>query len=169
MDSAGQAHHHYQPGEDCVPVTPQARTLGYPFPVYITKNVWSECVSWPGGRNTSPDRRIYETVSSAYEGMLKRLSVDDQMVQYEFKHWYWSKSRPKAKKPRKITLGARLLIDFETDEPWMLIFDPEFDDDRVVVRGEPKDGEPEEHREDGGALAGEGLRDRAGLDQGPTD
>ena len=146
MGSEGSTHHYYQPGEGTVPVTSQAKRMGYPFPVYVTRNVWRECISWQGGRNTSSDKRVFELIESCYAGMMKKLAQSDEMVQYEFKHWYWLRSRPKATKQNKIRLGARLLIDFDTEKPWMLVFDPEYDDDRVLIKGEPKDGKPEENR-----------------------
>ena len=138
MEDSQPEHNHYRPGEGCIPLTPQATRFGYAFPVHVTRSVWAESISWvkQKGKETSAEKRIYDLLDSCYKGMGKALSTQIDMVQYEFKHWFWDRLRPKATKPIKAVYGARLLLDPETEEPWLLIFDPVRDDKRVLDHGE---------------------------------
>lgn len=143
MEDQELVHSHYWPGEGCIPVTPQARRLGWAFPVYVTDVVWGECITWSQKDNTrkrssNPDKRIFDILESAWQGMGKALTKEPDRVMYPFKHWYWQRGRPKATKQRKLRLGARLLLDPETEEPWVLIFDPQEDGMEVLKHGEPR-------------------------------
>lgn len=167
MGDSQYVHHHYWPGEDLVPITPQARRLGFAFPVYVTKSVWRPSIAWQQGKDTNPDKRIYELLASCWKGMGKALASEPERVMYTFKHWYWDRDRPKAKKQSKATYGARLLLDPETEEPWMLIFHPDIDGTEVIEYGEH-----DEDREDAGISGGPGTRDGAEVDprvRGPED
>lgn len=143
-------HNHYWPGETLVPITPQASRFGYVFPVYVTRTVWNLSVAWKQGKNTNPDKRIYELLDSCWKGMGKALSSEPDRAMYSFKHWYWRRERPKATKQARTTFAARLFLHPETEEPWMLIFHPVTDDMRVVDYGEH-----ETDREDDGLSAEE--------------
>ena len=149
MGSEEPTHSHYWPGDGCIPITPQARRLGWTYPVYVTQSVWTYRVSWKQGKDTSTDKRIFDLLDSCWKGMGKALATEPERLSYSFKHWYWPKDRPKAKKQAKAQLAARLLLDPETEEPWILIFDPITDHDGVL-----KHGEPTEHREDDGSAGG---------------
>lgn len=163
MESTEQEHHHYWPGKGCIPVTPQASRYGYVFPVHVTHSVWSNCITWSpqkGKEEQNADRRIYDLLDSCYRGMGKALAADDDMVYFQFKHWFWDRLKPKAKKQTKAKYGARLLLDPETEEPWLLIFDPVSDGKEVL-----KHGEPREHREDVPDPGEVRLGDGPGVDQ----
>ena len=142
MADSQQYHSHYWPGEGCIPITPQARQLGWTYDVYVTHSVWGRCITWTKGKNTNPDRRIFQLLESCWDGMGKALSSEPERVMYQFKHWYWRRNRPKAKKKVKGQFAARLLLHPQTEEPWILIFDPLRDNEGVLEHGEP-----EEHRE----------------------
>lgn len=112
-----------------VPVTPQARRLGYEFPVYVSDRVFNEACRWSGLSRfqTSLDRRIFELLQHAYEGMLKKLTQTDDFLYYPFKCWYWDRhAGPKTKKKRRARYGARLFVN-EDGMPWMYIFDLKHD------------------------------------------
>ena len=140
MESVEQEHHHYWPGDGTIPITPQAVRFGYVFPVYVTNSCWAECITWTPrkGVDTSAEKRIYDLLDSCYKGMGKRLASEPDSVAYTFKHWFWDRLRPKAKKPTKAKYGARLLLDPETEEPWLLIFCPDRDGKEVLKYGEPE-------------------------------
>lgn len=128
MADAERENSHYHPSG--IPLTPQARRLGFVFPVYISRAMWRVTCSMgeiKSKRCTSTDRRINELLVACHEGMLKRMAVSDDFVFYKFKHWHWSAHEPERSKKTKTTLGARLLIDPSTEEPWMYIFDPYVD------------------------------------------
>lgn len=136
MDDSQQEDAYYYP--DGVPVTPQAKRLGYEFPVYVSKTVWSENCSWGHGRETSTDKRIFELLTASWEGMMKRLAVSDDFVQYFFKIWYWNKSDAKTKKKkRRARLGARLFLNPDTGGPWLYIFSTSVDTIDTLKQGEP--------------------------------
>lgn len=121
MENPEQQDSYYYPGG--VPITPQAKRVGYEFPVYVSKNVWADHCSWTHGRGTNTDKRIFELLTYAWEGMLKRLAVSDDFLQYFFKIWYWGKTVPKAsKKKTRTRLGARLFLDPDTGGPWLYIY-----------------------------------------------
>lgn len=164
MESTEQVHSHYWPGEGCIPISPQARRLGWEFEVYVTRSVWSRCITWTPDKKSNPDKRIFELLEAAWQGMGKALAAEPDCVFFKFKHWFWQHGRPKATKQVGFQFGTRLLLDPETEEPWILIFDPEYDNEEVLKRGE--------HAEDRGAEtpAGElGLADDAEVDDGsPT-
>lgn len=160
MEDQEQVHSHYWPGKDCIPITPQAVRFGYVFPVYVTRTVWHSCITWTQGRNQTADGRIYALLESAWHGMGKALTSEPDRVWYQFKHWFWNHKKPKAKKQAKLKLGARLLLDPETEEPWMLIFHPG-DNDGVLTYGEP-----EENREDDRVPGEEGQADGPEMDPG---
>jgi hypothetical protein len=103
--------------------------------------VWSRSITWTKGKKTNPDKRIFELLDSAWKGMGKALAEEPERVAYPFKHWFWERDRPKAKKQAKAKFAARLLLDPDTEEPWILIFDPQRDNEGVL-----RHGEPEEHR-----------------------
>ncbi len=136
--------HHYWP-DGLVPVTPQAREFGYVFDVYVTPRIWKDMCVWAEGRKTNTPKRLMELLESCYKGLSKALSVNDDMLYFSFVHWYVPKGRPNAKKRAKTKLGARLLLHPETEEPWLLLFDPEYDFADQLKKGE-HDGEPEEDR-----------------------
>lgn len=165
MDDSEQAHSHYWPGEGTIPITPQATRFGYVFPVYVTNTVWGEAITWVPRKKveTNADKRIYDLLDSCYKGMGKALATEPDRVYYNFKHWFWHREKPRATKPIKANYGARLLLDPETDEPWLLIFDPERDDERVLKKGEPN-GEHEEHRSDEATDGSPGAKPKAVVD-----
>lgn len=136
MENNQQIHHHYWPGEDLIPVTPQANQFGYVFPVYVTQTVWSLSIAWKQGKSTNADKRIFELLDSCWKGMGKALSSEPERIMYPFKHWYWQREKPKATKMTKVEFAARLLLDPETEEPWMLIFHPTVDGKEVLRHGE---------------------------------
>lgn len=142
MADTEYVHHHYWPGEGCISLTPQASRYGYVFPVYATKTVWGECITWTPNKKrkgVSAETRIYDLLHACYVGMGKALSEVDDRVYYTFLHWFWERLRPQAKKKAKAKYGARLLLDPETDEPWLLIFDPANDGQEVLEYGELKE------------------------------
>ena len=162
MEDQEQEHHHYWPGEGCIPITPQASRYGYVFPVHVTRSVWSNAITWTPQRNRkdTAESRIYDLCHACYEGMGKALAAEPDRVYFEFKHWFWDRLKPKAKKKVKAKYGARLLLDPETEEPWLLIFDPSADGKEVLKHGEPEtDRGTDEHSE------GMGLGDGAPVDQ----
>jgi hypothetical protein len=121
-----------------VPVTPQARKLGYEFPVFVSQVVWAEACLWNGaGRfETSVDRRIIELIQACYEGMLKKLTQTDAFLFYYFKHWIWKRyAGAETKKKKRVRYGARLFID-EDGMPWLYIFNPKRDDGHELTKGE---------------------------------
>lgn len=141
MESSEQGHSHYWPGEGLIPITPQAARYGYVFPVYVTDTVWKDSITWtPRSKvDTNADKRIYDLLASCYEGMGKALATEPDRVYYKFKHWFWPRLNKRATKPVKAVFGARLLLDPETEEPWLLIFNPDHDDGSVLKKGEPND------------------------------
>ena len=96
--------------------------------------------------------------------MGKALSSEPERVMYEFKHWYWRRERPKATKQARTTFASRLLLDPETEEPWMLIFLPTVDGAEVLDYGEP-----EADRTNEGDTTELGRADGTTLDQGVHD
>lgn len=167
MEDQEQIYSHYWPGEGCIPITPQAVRYGYVFPVYVTQAVWAPCITWTyttKRKEVNADLRIYALLESCYNGMGKALATEPDRVMYPFKHYFWERDRPKAKKMTKRRLGARLLLDPETEEPWLLIFDPEEDGEEVLKRGDT-----EENR---GDVEPPGIVepiDYTALDQGGSD
>lgn len=120
-----------------VPVTPQARRLGYEFSVYVSNLVWAKCCIYSGASKfeTTLDKRIFELIASCYQGMIKRLSVDDTFVFYKFKHFYWDRyASAFTKKKHKVKLGARLFLD-SSGVPWLYIFDLERDKIESLKKG----------------------------------
>lgn len=164
MANSEPFHNHYWPGENLVPITPQAQRFGYVFPVYVTRSVWSLSISWKQGKSTNPDKRITELLDSSWKGMGKALSSEPDRVMFPFKHWYWDRDRPKAKKQRKTEFAARLFLYPDTEEPWMLIFLPTVDGAEVLDYGEPG-----ADREDEGETRELGRADGTTLDQGVHD
>lgn len=161
MGSEEPVHSHYWPGDGCIPISPQARRVGWTYEVYVTRSVWSGCISWTPNKKSNPDKRIFELLESTWQGMGKALSEEGDRLMYRFKHWYWERGRPKARKQRMAKLGARLLLDPETEEPWILIFDPQRDGNEVL-----KHGEPTKDREDGSASGETEPADDTRLDLG---
>lgn len=136
MDDTEREDACYKPSG--IPVTPQARKLGYEFPVYVSDVVWRQACVFAGSSRleTTLDRRIYELISSCYDGMIKRLTQDDEFVYYKFKHWFWPPlANANTKKKRKRTFGARLFLN-ENGEPWLYIFDIERDSIEALEKGE---------------------------------
>jgi hypothetical protein len=134
MENTEQVHSSYRPGKECIPITPQARQFGYVFPVYVTQCVWADAITWAyqKGRETNTDARIFDLLRSAYDGMGKNMATEPDRIMYTFKHWCWDRLRPKAKKQTKRKYGARLFLDPETKEPWLLIFDPQRNGNEVL-------------------------------------
>ena len=81
--------------------------------------------------------------------MGKALATAPDRVMYSFKHWYWDRHRPASTKPIQGKFGARLLLNPETEEPWLLIFHPTDDDKEVLNRGEHD--ENRKHEADSGS------------------
>lgn len=139
MDSSELQDSCYKPSG--VPVTPQARRLGYEFPVYVSDVVFAEACRWNGLSrfDTSLDRRIFELLQYTYEGMLKKLTQRDDFLYYPFKVWFWDRhANAKTKKKRRARYGARLFVQ-EDGSPWMYIFDPKFDAIELLEKGELSD------------------------------
>lgn len=132
-----------------VPVTPQARQFGYEFPVHVSTTVWREqCVAIGimSRHNATLDRRIIELLQYCYDGMLKKLTQQDDFLYYPFKIWYWDRNRPQAKKKRRARLGARLFLDPSTGGPWLYIFNEKVDSIDALEPGElPEECEHEFH------------------------
>ena len=165
MDSEESLHSHYWPGDGCIPITPQARRLGWAYDVYVTRDVWAHAITWTskdnGKKNKSnADQRIFELLEGCWKGMGAALAVAPDMVSFKFKFWYWQRHRPNAKKPIRGNFAARLLLDPETEEPWVLIFNPATDHEGVL-----KYGEHEEDRTNEGdaGVESSGRDDPAGL------
>lgn len=152
---SGEQHHHYWPGEGVITLTPQALRYGFAFEVHCTHSVWSDVVTWTAHKKhkgVSSETRMYDLLHACYSGLQRKLAVEEDFVYFEFPHWFVNRFRPEARKKSKITLGARLLLNPETDEPWLLIFEPGIDGEEVLKRGEPKqntrvDGTPGEGRD----------------------
>lgn len=140
MADPEQDDSYYHPGG--VPVSPQARKFGYEFPVYVSDNVWSICcvsADIKRIRNTSLDRRVSELLTYCYEGMMRKLAVEDGFLWYNFKVWFWSRSRPNSKKKQRMRLAARLFLDPSTKGPWLYIFAPNVDSIDALKKGEAPD------------------------------
>jgi hypothetical protein len=132
-----EEHAHYHPGG--VPITPQARRFGYEFPVYVSHTVWDAQCSWTEGIHTNTEKRIVELLQFCYDGMLKKLAVQDDFVSYAFKIWYFDRTLPKRTgrklpKKKRARLGARLFLSEET-KPWLYIFNPEEDTLDELTKG----------------------------------
>lgn len=143
MADAEREDSYYHPSG--VPVTPQARRLGYEFPVYVSDRVWREiCVTTglPSRLEASLDQRITRLMQYCYDGMMKKLTQTDDFLFYYFKVWYWDRERPNAKKQRRARLGARLFLDPSTGGPWLYIFRPGVDSIDALKQGEPPQDEP---------------------------
>ena len=128
--------HLYCPGG--IPITPQARRFGYEFPVYVSKTVWAgQClyVGTPNKHGTSTERRIIELLQYCYDGMIKKLAVQDDFVFYQFKVWYWCSVNRTKKKKRRAMLAARLFQDPDTQGPWLYIFNPKEDSIDELTKG----------------------------------
>ena len=139
MDRSELQDNCYKPAG--VPVTPQARRLGYEFPVYVSDVVFNTACRWNGISRfeTNVDRRIYELMQYAYEGMLKKLTQQDDFLYYPFKVWFWDRdANAKTKKKRRRRYGARLFVQ-EDGSPWMYIFDPRADRIERLEKGELSD------------------------------
>ena len=80
--------------------------------------------------------RIQKLLAYCYEGMAKKLTQTDDFIFYYFKIWYWSRTKPKAKKASRARLGARLFLDPSTGGPWMYIFHPSVDSIDTLKKGE---------------------------------
>lgn len=162
---SGEQHHHYWPGECTIPLTPQALRYGFKFKVYCTHAVWGDAVTWTTHKKhkeVSSETRIYDLLHACYSGLQSKLATADDFVYFEFKHWCLNRHRPEAKKKRKMILGARLFLDPDNNEPWLLIFEPGIDAlEEVANRGEPK-----EHPDFDGRAEEASDSDNAGLDIG---
>ena len=127
MESEERENACYEPAG--VPITPQARQLGYEFSVYVSDRVWRDACMYKGAskHRTSLDKRIFELLASCYTGMLKRLTQTDDFVFYKFKHFYWPvNATAVARKKCKRQFGARLFLDSQ-ELPWLYIFDLDWD------------------------------------------
>lgn len=137
MDDPERENSYYHPGG--VPLTPQARRFGYDFPVYASDEVWRACCVSLGimsKHGETLEKRIWHLLQSCYEGMAKKLAVEDDFLLYYFKIWYWRRGTPNAKKQGRARLGARLMLDPSTEGPWLYIFDPRVDKIDALVQGE---------------------------------
>jgi hypothetical protein len=75
----------------------------------------------------------------AYEGMLKKLSQQDDFLYYPFKVWFWDRhANANTKKKRRRRFGARLFVQ-EDGSPWMYIFDPRTDRIEALEKGDLSD------------------------------
>ena len=145
-DSNEREEHYYYPGG--VPVSPQARRVGFEMPVYVSHTVWANQCIWKGSQliGTNTDRRIVELITAVWEGMLKRLAADradEGFVWFPFKFWYWPATAQmvnrKPPKKKRIRLGARLFLDPITDEPWLYVFDTNKDDGSELEKADTKE------------------------------
>jgi len=121
-----------------VPITPQARRFGYEFPMYVSKNVWNAQCIYVGNTNkyrTNTERRIVELLQYCYDGMAKKLAVQDDFVYYTFKIWYWCPVNRNKTKKRRARLAARLFLDPDTNKPWLYIFNPTEDKINELTEG----------------------------------
>lgn len=130
-DPTDQDHHRYWP-TGLTPITPQARRRGVAYPTYITDALWKRAVSWTGPSRfkTNVDKRIFELIDSMIKGMDKRMAGSDDedgFLFFKFKHWFYERGKPNAKKKASMKCGCRLFINPDTNEPWILVFDPEYD------------------------------------------
>jgi hypothetical protein len=130
----------YQPGG--VPISPQAKRFGYEFPVYVSQTVWDDqCIGhFPHRFNTHTEKRIVELLQYCYDGMLKKLSVEDDFILYYFKVWYFDRDLPKKvgrklPKKKRARLAARLFRDPDTQGPWLYIFNPKEDSIDELTKG----------------------------------
>ena len=138
MADSEQDDSYYHPGG--IPITPQARRIGYIFPVYVSKTVWDQTCLLKGvssRHRVTQDGRIGELLNQCYEGMIKKLATADDFVYYDFIAFYWSRNRPRATKQQRWKLGARLLLDPSTETPWMYIFAPNVDRIDTLEKGQP--------------------------------
>lgn len=135
-DDRAPEHYYYPDG--LVPVTPQARRFGYTMNVYVTQRVWKDACVWSAGRGTHTDQRLHELLQSCFQGLGKALAKQDDMLYFQFKHWYKDRARPRAKKSVKIKLGARLMLHPDSGEPWLLLFHPTYDFANQLEKGEPR-------------------------------
>ena len=135
-----------------VPITPQARKLGYEFPVFVSNIAWQEACLWNGASRfeTSVDRRIIELVQACYEGMLKKLTQHDSFLYYTFKMWIWGRyANAATRKKQRVRYGARLFID-EDGAPWLYIFNPKRDDGMELIKGELRENPESDNSTDAG-------------------
>ncbi len=146
MTEPEKEEHSYYPHEKLIPITPQARRAGFICPAYVTPTIWKRACSWSGGqsrRQTNPDKRIFELLRSASDGLNKRLAGDpddeEGFLYYRFKHFFWDRGRPTAKKMSSMKIGCRLFLNPETGKPWALLFDPDYDYENVLKKGESND------------------------------
>ena len=142
-----------------VPITPQASQFGYEFPVYVSATVFKNQCLWHGPMryNTNTEKRIVELLQHCYEGMCKKLAVQDDFVSYAFKIWYFDRTLPKRAgrklpKKKRARLGARLFLDPEDDTPWLYIFNPEEDSVNDLKKGSAPDKIREDERGVEGAV-----------------
>ena len=149
MNVGEQKHAHYYPTG--IPITPQARQFGYEFPVYVSQTVWDDQCVWNGPMryNTHTEKRIIELLQHCYEGMCKKLAVQDDFVSYAFKIWYFDRTLPKRTgrklpKKKRAQLGARLFLDPEEGTPWLYVFNPEEDSTDELKKGKSPNAVPED-------------------------
>ena len=97
--------------------------------MHVSHAVWKTiCVAAgiPQRHNTNTDKRIRQLLMACYEGLQKKLAVEDDFVFFRFDMHYWDRFSPRKKKKTRAKLGARL-IRYE-GEPGLYIFDPSVDD-----------------------------------------
>jgi hypothetical protein len=68
-------------------------------------------------------------------------------LSFKFKHFYWERYRPKAKKKARIIIGARLLLNPDDNLPWMLLYDPDYDYINILTAGTEPSVDSELHVE----------------------
>lgn len=153
---------HYWP-DGQIPITPQARNYGFPMEAYVTPFVWNRYCSWTEARGTHTDKRLYELLESVWLGMDKALARNNDCVGFSFKHFYWRRNKPRSKKKGRGKLGVRLFLHPETEEPWLLIFNPVHDMANHLKKGEPDDT-IKEHRENENPDGTPGPRSGTSLD-----
>ena len=61
---------------------------------------------------------------------------EEGFVFFKFKHWFWERAKPKAKKETSMKIGCRMMIHPETMFPWILLFDTVEDANLELKKGE---------------------------------
>lgn len=105
-------------------LSPQARRVGFGYPVYCTHAVWHDSVIHP---REDMDSRIFSLLTSLVDGLGKAMATtraDSDVI--HFHHWRMPKKK-EAKKARETQLSSVLFTDTD-DHVWILIIDPAVDD-----------------------------------------
>ncbi len=139
-------HSYYYPSDKLIPVTPQARKVGFEYPIYVTERIWARALSWTGQsskRKTNVERRIFQLLEACSDGLQKKLAGDpndeEGFVYFQFKHFFWDRDRDEAKKKTKMKMGCRLFLHPDDGKPWMCVVDPDYDYALELKKGTPLD------------------------------